>query len=593
MNPRPAPDRSLEARSQVWLAPAVVFVLGGLLGWFLLPGETEGGPRWALRFAGLLIALLLAALLGILGGLRRRVERLTEARTADLMEAFRRHQIQIENMPLGVIEWDQDFRIRTWNPAAERIFGYSAEEILGHRGDGFLRPGGAGAEDRADIQDALLLGGGGMRSTHENLTKQNLLIVCNWYNTPLQTPEGGLLGVTSMVEDVTERKRSEEALRMSQKLESLGVLAGGIAHDFNNLLTAIQGHAELALRRITPEHPVFDNLKRIEATVHRAGDLARQMLSYSGRAKFTAKPLDLNGVVRDMAELLKVSIPKKVQLATSLQADLPLVVGDETQIQQVLMNLVTNGAEAIGERPGTVEVRTSLVSLGTGDLEGLALKDGMTPGRFLCMEVQDDGCGIPHDTLPRIFDPFYSTKFTGRGLGLSAVAGILQGHRGGLGVESQEGRPTVFRVYLPASELPRETGEEVAPPAVEPVIGTVLVVDDEGIVRDLAVMALKPMGYEVLTAQDGQEAVEVYQSRPGRISVVLMDMTMPRMDGLEAFRLIRQMDPRARVILSSGYSEQEAYSTARELNPEGFLQKPYRIQELLQKIHEAVTRDEP
>ena len=344
------------------------------------------------------------------------------------------------------------------------------------------------------------------------------------------------------------------------------------------------------MARVKPDDPLYDNLKRIEATTHRAADLSRQMLAYSGRAKFASKPMNVNELVKDMAELLKVSIPKKVQLNLELERALPAVQGDQTQIQQVILNLVTNAAEAIGEVAGKVFVHTTRVTLDAEAVQALTLKDDMNPGPFICLEVRDTGSGMPSGIVSKIFDPFFTTKFTGRGLGLSATAGILRSHGGGLNVESEEGVGTTFRIYLPASPLPAPSAQEAPPPSTSPETGTVLVVDDEGIVRDLAVMALQPLGYEVLTAQDGQEAVEIYEANPGRIRVVLMDMTMPRMDGLEAFQRIRTLDPKARVILSSGYSEQEAIHAARELNPEGFLQKPYRIQELLQRVHEAMNR---
>jgi PAS domain S-box-containing protein len=540
---------------------------------------------------GLFFFAILAAFAAALAVARTRTLRQAEALNQALQETHRRYLSHLDNTPMGMIEWDQEGRVCAWNLAAERIFGFSAREAMGRLGDAFLsadpqRP----LEPRHPFQ-AFLPGDGGSRLTRENLRKDGTPIICNWTNAPLRDREGRTIGISSMVEDITERKRNAEALRVSQKLESLGVLAGGIAHDFNNLLTAIQGHTELALHGLGPEDPHFDNLKRIEATTHRAADLARQMLSYSGRAHFAAAPVDLNQMVRDMAELLKVSIPKKIQLNLRLESGLPPTIGDPAQLQQVALNLVTNAAEAIGTAQGQIDIQTRRVDLDPTTLEGLVLKEDVHPGPFLCMEVHDTGAGMPGGVISKIFDPFFTTKFSGRGLGLSATAGILRSHGGGLAVESEEGKGTLFRVYFPATDLAVPGPAETPPPSL-PGAGTVLVVDDEGIVRDLAVMALKPLGYDLLTAQDGEEAVALYRANPGRINVVVMDMTMPRMDGLEAFQRIRALDPRARVILSSGYSEKEAVHAARELNPEGFLQKPYRIQELIQQVQAAVTRAE-
>ncbi len=503
------------------------------------------------------------------------------------MDAYQRHQAFLEATPLGVVEWDVEGVIRGWNPAASGIFGWAAEEVVGRPGLPLLVP----EEERERVGrtiESLKARPQGQVTSARNQHRDGRILECEWHTAPLHDDDGRLLGFTSVVQDITERRHSKEALRLAQKLESLGVLAGGIAHDFNNLLTAILGHVDLAMGKVGPGHPVVAHLSQIDATARRASELSRQMLAYSGRGPFQVASLDLNQQIREMTGLLSVSVAKKVALRLDLQDPLPRVQADAAQFQQVILNLVTNASEAIGDRGGSVVLRTRLKSL-----EGEALMaefpgQVLEPGSYIRLEVQDDGCGMDAETIGRIFDPFFTTKFTGRGLGLSAMLGIVRGHRAGIRVESIPRQGTTFILLFPITEEPAPVETLDATPSETQLKGRVLVVDDEEIVRDLSQMALEAIGLEVLTARDGLEAVATVELHGPSLRMVLMDLTMPRMDGAEALRIIRAMQPRLPVVLTSGYTEQESLRGVEGLDPSAFLQKPFRVPDLQMRVQRVL-----
>jgi len=550
--------------------------------------QTEGrNLGWVLLLGGLVVSFSLAGLVWSLAGTRQRAMKLARDMNASLYEALQRNRSHLASTPLAVVETDSAFRVREWNPTAERIFGYSREDVLG-LDPRLLIP----EEHQAEVEEqrqALLRSEDGSRFTTENVTFTGQRILCNWYGSALRGEDGRFIGTILLAEDVTERRRAESALRQAQKLESLGVLAGGIAHDFNNLLTAILGNTELALERVQENPPLRAALQRIESTTQRGADLARQLLAYAGKARFSVRPLDLNALIREMSELLSVSISKKVTLRTDLQPDLPAVAADSAQFQQVVMNLVTNASEAIGERAGTVTLRTRAVTYTKADLVVAFPGQVLDPGRYVRLEVQDDGCGMDIETIGRIFDPFFTTKFTGRGLGLSAMLGIVRGHRAGLRVESATDKGTTFILLFPASEAPLEVVVP-APASATTATGTVLVVDDEGIIRELARGALQGAGFQVIEARDGLEGVQIFEKEKDNIHLILLDMTMPRMGGAEAFRRIRALSPTCPVLLTSGYTQRESLESLVDLPPDGFLQKPFRIRELVAKVRE-ILRD--
>jgi len=388
----------------------------------------------------------------------------------------------------------------------------------------------------------------------------------------------------------SDRLQLERQMQHAQKLESLGVLAGGIAHDFNNLLTAMLGHMNVAQLKLAPESPAHPHLESLERIIHRAADLTRQMLAYSGKGRFVVRSYDLNQVVQEVTHLLEVSIPKKIALRFHLAPALPPVEADAAQIQQVIMNLVTNAADAIGDVEGTIRLSTEVLHVDRSYLDQVFQGQDLVPGTYVTLEASDTGCGMSPEIQARIFEPFFTTKVAGRGLGLSATMGILKGHRAGMRIYSEPGRGTTFKLLFPATSTRQD---EVSTPAFAPALArkaTVLLVDDEEMIRDAATAVLESLGLSVMTASNGLEALELVTREGARVDLVLMDLTMPHMDGREAFNAIRRIQPRMPVILSSGYNEQESIQDFMGRGLAAFLQKPYTLRVLEQTVLDVLAK---
>jgi PAS domain S-box-containing protein len=401
--------------------------------------------------------------------------------------------------------------------------------------------------------------------------------------------QNGKLGALILIStDISEQKQAEMAMLHSQKLESLGVMAGGVAHDFNNLLTAIVGQASLALSKSESRDNVQEYLHNILLVSQRATDLTRQMLNYAGRSVTDFKPLNLNRLIRENLQFFSASIPKAIQLQAQEAPDLPLLVGDVGQIQQLIMNLILNAADAIGEQGGMITISTANYTLrseevGLWNWSGQQLKSGA----YTALEIVDTGCGMDSDTLSKIFDPFFTTKFTGRGLGLASVMGIVRTHHGGLQVTSALGLGTTFRILFPVSdEVEREEDYNLMS---EQMIGfdgkLVLIIDDEDDVRNVTAEILELSGIETIQAINGANGLELFRRHVDDLDLVLLDLSMPGMGGEEVAKQIWQLKPTTPITMLSGYDQHEVVRRLGQSHNLSFLQKPYSMDGLLQEIN--------
>ncbi len=404
--------------------------------------------------------------------------------------------------------------------------------------------------------------------------------------------------------DIAERERSAERRRVMeaqmlhvQKLESLGVLAGGIAHDFNNLLMAILGNSDLALMDIQPDSPIRESVTEIKKAALQARELAGQMLAYSGKGRFVVKPIDVSQMVEEMSHILKMSISKKAILKLNLADTLPSVEADASQIKQVVMNLITNASEALEDKSGTITITTRDLHVDEDDLQTPYPGKNLTGGKFVSLEVADTGCGMTPETQAKIFDPFFSTKFTGRGLGLAAVLGIIRGHNGTIKITSDPGKGTTMQVLLPAGQVEAVPKPPAAPATVEAEApanwrgsGTVLLVDDEETVRATGKTMLERLGMEVILACNGCEAIEIFTERSDEIDCVILDLTMPYMNGEEAFGELRRIRNDIPIIMSSGYNEQDVTQRFVGRDITGFIQKPYVLATLATELQRALAK---
>ena len=520
-------------------------------------------------------------------------EDITEQKQAviSLKESEDKYHTLFEAFPDALFLQDSYGHILECNSMACKLYGFSKQELLGLSVVDIVPEGSA--ESTPQLLTELLLQGKcliesrGKKKTGEIFPTEVVVM-------PL-TMAGRSLALVH-VRDITVRRAAEEEHRkmedqilQSQKLESLGVLAGGIAHDFNNLLTAILGYADLTAAEFPEESPLRDNVEQISKTARRAAELTRQMLAYSGRGRFIIQPVHLSKLAADMSQLLEISVSKKSILRFRCAPELPCIQADEAQVRQVLMNLVLNASEAIGDRSGTITVHTGVMDCDQAYLSETYLSHNLAEGRYAFVEVTDTGCGMTADVQAKIFDPFFSTKFTGRGLGLAAVLGIVRGHGGAISVYSEPNKGSAFKVLFPAVT---ETRAAVSAPTKEANAwhgaATVLVVDDEEIVRTLARKMLENAGFCVITATNGREGVEIFTEHAGDIDLVLLDMSMPHMDGVEAFSEIRTIRPDAKVILASGYNKQDVTERFAGKGLMGFIQKPFVTAELVNIVRQTL-----
>jgi PAS domain S-box-containing protein len=505
---------------------------------------------------------------------RKRAETLAQKRSELLKEQAA--LLNLAHDAIMAVRFDTSIEI--WNRGAEETYGWTEREAVGKPVHELLQT--TSPIPLEQIRQKVIEEGqwtGELGHTRRNGEKID--VSSRWV---LWKSDGKPQGWLEINRDITERKRMESHLRDTQKMESLGVLAGGIAHDFNNLLTGIMGNVSLALEMLEASSPVRQMLSNSLRASEQAAFLTKQILAYAGKGQLLVQAVDLSRVVHDSLSLVNSSIPRSVHMDLELSKPLPAVTADATQLQQVAMNLIFNAAEAIGDGPGKIVVRTSAHEVAPNQ-ESIPSDVGVLhPGLYAVLEVQDTGPGIEPPVRSKIFDPFFTTKFTGRGLGLAAVAGIVRALHGAVSVESTAGGGTTFRVMLPAG-----SPFEVQTKPHEPI----LVVDDEEIVRTTARAMLLSRGYQVLLAEDGQQALESFGERKGEIALVLLDMAMPLMSGEETLRALKSLRPDLPVVVSSGYSEREAIRRFGGLGVAGFLQKPYTVHALLDKVAAVTNRN--
>ena len=422
--------------------------------------------------------------------------------------------------------------------------------------------------------------------------------------------KGDPIKMIGIIQDITDRKQAdlakldfEKRLMQTQKLESLGVLAGGIAHDFNNILMGILGYADLALSELDSFSQARTYVQGINDASHKAADLIKQMLAYSGKGKFSLEPINLNDLIEDTAQMLAISISKNVFMKFNYSSEAVFLEGDPSQIRQIIMNMVINASDAIGKKSGVISVTTGSMYCdhdyieSTGFEAQINRQEPLPEGMYLFLEISDSGIGMSKETLAKIFEPFYTTKFIGRGLGLSAVLGIVGGHHGMVKIYSEKGKGTTFKVLFPLFEDMKDSKSGTANSLNKDNDwqgqGTFLIADDEEAVRTVGKHMIKKLGYDVLTAVDGLEAIEIFREHADKIVGVLLDLTMPHKDGAQVFREIRALKPDIKVILSSGYNEQDATQQFVGKGLAGFIQKPYVTRDLTKKIKEVMGLTKP
>lgn len=480
------------------------------------------------------------------------------------------------------------------SPASLRMLGYRPEEMVGCGGETFLpredqekmneanRRLASGEVPAVTLQHRLRSRDGGFREVET---------VCS----VVPGGHGASPQILRITRDITERKAMESRLFDSQKLETIGMLAGGVAHEFNNLLLGITGTAEMLSLLLAGNEEAIGYLAMIDRMGSRAAELTRQLLAYAGQGKQRPEVVSFNRIVRDDIPVLKAALPPSVEVRLELDGEAPAILADVLQVKQVVMSLCMNAVEAMPDG-GVLTLRTRVEESPAASPAGMTGEcgtertldsGGLSQGRKLVMEVSDTGCGMDAETISRIFEPFYSTKFIGRGMGLAAVRGIVESHDGSIRVTSEVGKGTTFAIYFPVAsgDMPVEEGRETFPLCGT---GTILIADDENDVRAMVRAMLESFGYRVLEARDGKEAVDIFRERSMEIDLLLLDMMMPVMTGEEAFAEIRRISPEAKAVLASGYDDRGRIGEVVASGFSGFLQKPFRRRELGRMVSGAL-----
>lgn len=554
--------------------------------WLAAIAQARHAAIWSVAF---FLVVILGGGTGIVllrASLAQRIE--NERR---LRESEERLRLTIRQMPLGFIEWDIEARAQIWNPAAERIFGFKAVEAKGRKMlPQIVAPSAAAHVD--EIWASLVCNTGGMHSVNENVTQDGRTIVCEWFNTPLVGPDNRVVAVFSVVQDITERVNLDKQLQRSERLSSIGQLSAGVAHDFNNILTIITCHAGLSQARANIPDEVKDDLSQIESAALRAAGLTRQLLAFSRQQAMFPRTLSLGKLVEDLGAMLARLIGEDIHFKVTAAEPLPPIEADPVMIEQVVTNLVLNARDAMS-RGGNLFVA---VDQATVPAHAVPAVPGARAGDFVRLTVRDTGDGIAPENLARIFEPFFTTKPIGKGtgLGLSVVQGIVQQHGGWVTVSSTVGQGTVFQVYFPLSSKVSPisgtaTVQSLAAVPVPKTVGTILLAEDEALVREIACNILRGAGYQVFAAADGPQALKIWQQQGRQIDLLLTDMVMPNgMTGRELAERILAERPSLPVIFASGYSIDLADPGFCESERRVFLPKPYQAQQLIALVQKCI-----
>jgi two-component system, cell cycle sensor histidine kinase and response regulator CckA len=503
-------------------------------------------------------------------------------------------QESVDGAPIAIFRLDGEGRVIGANRAAQHALGYSVEEILR------LTIFDIDADLTPELwkQHRALTRPTGSRTFSARHRRKDGTIFPVEIHVQQFVFEGQLYSV-SFAKDISERVRAEQERRklearmlQAQKLESLGVLAGGIAHDFNNLLMVIIGNLDLALTgpsALPNERPLLHDA---DHAARHGADLCRQLLVYAGKGASEVEPVDLGALLREQAKMLEVSASRSARLVLSLARKLPKIHADVSQLRQVMMNLIINASDAIGDAPGVITLSTSAMDCDQEYLEGAGIVEPLKPGRYVCVEVTDTGCGMSQDVRQKIFDPFFSTKTQSRGLGLAAVRGIVNNHGGGIRVYSELGKGTTFKLLFPVPDALESLQPAAAASAAWQGHGLVLLVDDEEPLRVLGRRMLARLGFETIVAANGAEALELFKQHRDSIRYVLLDWTMPEKGGSETFSELRQLDPNVRVILTSGHAPEDVMRRLVGKPVTSFVRKPYNLAELSEAF-QAASRAPP
>ncbi|MDP3191985.1 PAS domain-containing sensor histidine kinase [Rhodoferax sp.] len=498
--------------------------------------------------------------------------------------------IAVEQSPVAIVITDIEANIEYVNQKFLDVTGYNRSEVIG-RNQRFLQSGLTPREVYTELWHKITNGYEWQGELH-NKKKNGELYCAATKILPIVNSRQVTTYYLSVNEDVTDRKKAEESLRHSQKLESIGTLAGGIAHDFNNLLNAIMGQSSIALRKIPKNSPAALNIDKVMRATERAADLTSQLLAYSGKGKLYTQEIDLNNLVQENVDLFQVSVSKAVQLRYELAPSAPHIVGDLGQIQQVVMNLIINASDAMELKPGAILVRTEIVHLFEDDQNYLQFTHApLAPGDYALLRVIDAGVGMSEKTLEKIFDPFFTTKFTGRGLGLAAVLGIIKGHRGGLRIVSREGQGTEFDIVFPLVAVPNVSGQlqKKVKSDFSGETRTLLLIDDEPIILDLLEEIFTELEFRVVKILDPVEGIAFYRQHHQAVAMVILDYSMPKMNGREVFKSLLQINKDVKVLLCSGYAEDATTFSSDDLQLCGFLQKPYEPHAMLDMVEKILA----